>query len=400
MNLVVADDDGVFLTITNSVLRDSRYEVVSCEDGQEALDALTADDAPQIAILDWVMPKVDGLEVMEKLAELGKRDRCYILITSIRTQKAQIAQALLAGADDFLPKPLDETELLARIKVAERTVASRNLLENRLAEFEELARRHSLGGAMASRLFPATEAGEVLTPEENSLSPEISERAFFKTFADGLHEILAGLGCPVDGEPAGELARDYTLWIPLYLVGLNRWIDICLEIPEASAVALAKVIFDEENPKPRDILDTLAELTNLLQGAWRSRCENEGVASRIPIAPKARNLALPEAFAQSSEKRCRFNLAVGAFEAAVTILEKEVLVTEVVYTGLQKEQILVEALLSRDSEGMILVNENSELTPRHIDRIEEWVQSDAIENRFHVLEAPAESRQLAKTLTT
>ena len=128
MRILVADDDRPSLILLQKILQRAGHEVVACVDGSQAWSALKGHDAPRIAILDWVMPGIDGPEIIRKLRSEARETYTYVLLLTARAQRAEVLGGLEAGADDYLVKPFDAAELLARIKVGQRILE----LENRL----------------------------------------------------------------------------------------------------------------------------------------------------------------------------------------------------------------------------------------------------------------------------
>ena len=113
--VLVADDEPDVRELVAYRLRRSGYEVVEAGDGQEALE-LALDRLPSLAVLDVMMPKLDGYELTRRLrAEETTRDMPVILLTA-RAQEADIARGFEAGADDYLRKPFNPDELVARVR--------------------------------------------------------------------------------------------------------------------------------------------------------------------------------------------------------------------------------------------------------------------------------------------
>lgn len=118
--ILVAEDDPVSSRILQAFLTKWGYEVLSVVDGTEAAKFLTGDNAPHLAILDWMMPGMEGPEVCRRVRERADRPYTYILLLTARTQKADILEGLESGADDYLTKPFDPQELRARLHVGQR----------------------------------------------------------------------------------------------------------------------------------------------------------------------------------------------------------------------------------------------------------------------------------------
>ena len=120
--VLVADDNHFFRRTIEATLSEWKFEVVSTQDGEAALEILSGPDAPRLAILDWMMPKLDGPEVCRRIRALHRPEPPYILILTSKQRKQDLVEALESGADDFLPKPFDRAELKARLRVGSRIV--------------------------------------------------------------------------------------------------------------------------------------------------------------------------------------------------------------------------------------------------------------------------------------
>ncbi|HEY9871499.1 MAG TPA: ATP-binding protein [Candidatus Obscuribacterales bacterium] len=130
MKVLVAEDDAVSRRLLEATLSKEGYEVVLARDGQEAWEALQNEDSPRIAILDWMMPGMDGLEVCRRLRKMNRPDYVYIVLLTAKSHREDLLEGMRAGADDYLVKPCDDQELKVRIRVGLRIVElQRELLE-------------------------------------------------------------------------------------------------------------------------------------------------------------------------------------------------------------------------------------------------------------------------------
>jgi CheY-like chemotaxis protein len=136
MKILVAEDERVSRRMLETILREWGYEPVLACDGTEAWNVLRSDDAPRIAILDWLMPGFDGLELCQKAHALGRPEPTYLIMCTIKDRRADLIAALRGGADDYISKPYDLEELHARILVAERFVALQKRLADRVRDLE------------------------------------------------------------------------------------------------------------------------------------------------------------------------------------------------------------------------------------------------------------------------
>jgi len=130
MRVLIAEDDVTSCKILEANLKKWGYEVMIATDGQQALELLQGDNAPRLALLDWMMPELDGVEVCKRLRADQKRMLTYVLLLTAKGEKEDIVKALDAGADDYLIKPYNRDELRARLKVGERIVRLQRELED------------------------------------------------------------------------------------------------------------------------------------------------------------------------------------------------------------------------------------------------------------------------------
>jgi DNA-binding response OmpR family regulator len=113
--VLVAEDDAMFRRILQSWLETWGYRVTLTEDGAQAWKALQQEPPPQLLILDWMMPKTDGVELCRKVREQNRTPYQYILLATAKDGRQDLVKGLEAGADDYLTKPFDFRVLIARI---------------------------------------------------------------------------------------------------------------------------------------------------------------------------------------------------------------------------------------------------------------------------------------------
>ncbi len=117
MKILVAEDDLTSRRRLEAMLTKWGYEVVSCSNGKQAWERLQNAYTPKLAILDWVMPEMGGIEVCRRLRTLDTQNPVYVLLLTARKEKENIVCGLEAGADDYIIKPFEPDELQARIPV-------------------------------------------------------------------------------------------------------------------------------------------------------------------------------------------------------------------------------------------------------------------------------------------
>ncbi len=122
MKILIAEDDLTSRLMLKNLLVHWGFEVIAVDNGKQALEALSQPDAPMMALLDWMMPEMDGLEVCRQVRERENFQSIYIIILTSLSAKKDMIQGLNAGADDYVIKPYDNEELHARIDVGRRVV--------------------------------------------------------------------------------------------------------------------------------------------------------------------------------------------------------------------------------------------------------------------------------------
>ena len=138
MRILVADDDSTSRTVLAGVLKKAGHEVQAAVNGAEAWRVLRQPGAPALVILDWMMPGMDGPEVVRRIRALETDTPPYVLMLTSRGEKTDIIAGLDAGANDYLAKPFDPGELRARVEVGRRLVEMQAAL---IASREALAQQ-------------------------------------------------------------------------------------------------------------------------------------------------------------------------------------------------------------------------------------------------------------------
>ena len=125
------------MRLLNALLEKCGYETCLARDGEEAWSILTGPQPPAIAILDWVMPGCDGVEVCRRVRAALPPISLYIILLTARGGSEDIVAALESGADDHVAKPFDREELLARLRVGERIIGLQNALVQRIRDLQD-----------------------------------------------------------------------------------------------------------------------------------------------------------------------------------------------------------------------------------------------------------------------
>lgn len=203
MKVLLADDDGLARLRLERLLSKWGYDVVLATDGNETWRQLDAESAPRLAILDWRMPGLSGVEICRRLRESPRERYVYVLLLTGNDRKEDVIAGLSAGADDYLTKPCSPEELRARLRTGRRVVELEEALH-------EQARMDALTGLWNRRGILATLQRELYRAERDhtSVAVMLADLDFFKRINDQ-HGHAAGDAVLVEASRrlAGALRR-------------------------------------------------------------------------------------------------------------------------------------------------------------------------------------------------
>lgn len=149
MRILIADDDDVSRFALCALLSKRGHYTVTTADGNEAWQAFQVEDPPSLAILDWMMPHLDGVEVCRRLRAAAELKGVYVILLTARGSKEHLLEGLRAGANDYVTKPFDHEELEARINVGLHVAQLQTELALRVSELEDaLGRVKQLQGLL------------------------------------------------------------------------------------------------------------------------------------------------------------------------------------------------------------------------------------------------------------
>lgn len=247
--ILIAEDDPISRRMLQAFLVKWGYQVELAADGMEALSKLELAGAPQLAVLDWMMPGLEGPEVCQRVRQIPERPYTYMLLLTARGQKDDLLRGLEAGADDYLTKPFDAQELRARLRVGERILElQRNLIEAR----EELRFRatHDVLTGLANRATVL----EAAHREQSRQSREggvygviIVDLDHFKSVND-VHGHLCG--DVVLREAARRLAASVRSYDTVGRYGGEEFLVVVPSTDESGALALAERIREAIEQSP------------------------------------------------------------------------------------------------------------------------------------------------------
>ena len=161
MRILIADDDLSSLKVLEHILVSGGHQVTPASEGLQAWETLSGDDPPRLAIIDWVMPNMDGLELCRKVRSeiTGDRRYIYVILLTANDTKEDIIAGMVAGADDYIVKPFHRQELEVRVRAGQRILDLEAKLLRAQDDLEYLALHDPLTGILNRRaLFTALDA--------------------------------------------------------------------------------------------------------------------------------------------------------------------------------------------------------------------------------------------------
>jgi len=143
--VLVVDDSPVYRKLVEQILSSESYTLLFARDGAEAM-RLFEERSPSIVITDWILPDFSGFELCQRIRSDSSRPYTYVIVMTSNTEKGNVVKGLEAGADDYLTKPFDHGEMLARMGVGRRIIDLNRELAAKSQKMEEAARTDPLTG--------------------------------------------------------------------------------------------------------------------------------------------------------------------------------------------------------------------------------------------------------------
>jgi two-component system, cell cycle response regulator len=202
VKILIADDDRMSRRLLAKTLQREGYEVIAVDNGRSALHELSLPDAPRLALLDWMMPELDGPGICLEIRKQRERPHVHIILLTSRESKDDVVAGLEAGADDYLTKPWNPAELTARLRVGQRILQ----LEDRLVEARETMRFKATHDPLTS-LFNRGIIADLLARELTRTRRENSCTVVMLGDLDHFKAVYDGYGHVVGDEVLREVAR-------------------------------------------------------------------------------------------------------------------------------------------------------------------------------------------------
>lgn len=239
MRVLIAEDDPINRRLLEVHLTKWGHEVIICSDGTEAWDFLTGKDAPKLAILDWMMPGMDGVTICRKIRHLEKQVYVYIILLTARTEKEDLIEGLEAGADDYIAKPFDAHELKVRVRAGSRIIRLQEDLMNALKASEYQASHDALTSLLNRSAIMEVLGKELARAgrENTPLALIMADLDHFKLVNDSYGHLA---GDVVLKETAQRLIDSVRPYDAVGRYGGEEFLIVCPNCDEESAQAVAE----------------------------------------------------------------------------------------------------------------------------------------------------------------
>ena len=379
MNVLVVEDDPSAQKILKLFLERSGYKAVLISDGAKALELMVEAKAPPVVILDWLLPGMDGTTICKKLREMKLRERPYILMLSSKSSKEDIAVGLDAGADDFVSKPFNVSEMQARLRVAWRTIEYQRELQKQIEDNEVLNQRNDLLSELITRQPNApSEAVPSIgkTSEEAGARPHVEVEAQFST-----HEIrfllsatMLELKLVLEGVQPREgkehfVAGDYCAWAGLLIPRQDFWFDLAISAHPDSVSLLFEKSLGRRAINETEKLTLWSETVRRIALSFLRNLHARGAEVLLPLPARAQGLGLWRGMPPLPMENKSYDLTVDAQALRLNLSVNSGAKQSLMPDLLEELDVLADPYPKRDTSAVALFNEGVVLTPRFIDRI-------------------------------
>lgn len=237
MRILVAEDDRTSRCLMDVTVRKWGHDVVLAVDGEEALATLRREDGPKLALLDWMMPGLDGLEVSRRIRATTGGEYIYIILVTAKSRKQDMLDGLEAGADDYVTKPVDSRELRVRLGAAERIL---NLQSELIAARESL--REQATHDSLTRLWNRRAILDILSREVSRSAREDTSIGVIMADVDHFKAVNDTYGHKVGDHVLVEMAqRLHVALRPYDMVGRYGGEEFLMIVPRCDATFAAYV---------------------------------------------------------------------------------------------------------------------------------------------------------------
>lgn len=399
--VLLAEDSSAAQRIILNALQGEGYSVECYRDGLEAFQAILRPDSPDLIILDWAMPGMNGLEICEKVVQTGLNEEKYIIILSATSDKQSIARILHAGANDYVTKPMNREELLARMKVAQRQLDLIHELRAKTEELRSYIRKHRMLRQFTGSGAPGSEdsrsanlplTGQITDTKAAPMRAALSlpaVRHFEKAFLKVLEQFKLG-GALSEAKALEEAdldARRHKLfsWACLYLPNLELWLDLILETTHGAAEDIARHALRKNIPVESEVIDLFSEIVTLGLDALKKQITETGNDVETPFSSYALLLGNRAALMGNLPHWITWQMHIIDGPARLHLLPSIGKVETVDAGSLQPGFLLMKDITPPGPVDNVLMPRLSVINPQNLKTIHRWASFNAISRDFAIL---------------
>ena len=286
MKILVAEDNPVFQTMLKNMLSKWDFDVVLADNGKDAWRILQQNEAPPLAILDWMMPDMDGVEVCRKLREATQQRYIYVILLTAKTEQKDLVEGMEAGADDYVTKPFNIHELRVRLRAGRRILDLQEQLLLAQDALREQATHDGLTG-----LWNRTSILEILQKEAVRAARESLPLAVLMADLDNFKKVndtyghLAGDA--VLRESAHRLNSNIRTYDSLGRYGGEEFLVVLPNCDESGGIALAERLLDSIGSAPIRTQFGDIPVTCSLGLSWSAQAQSCGTRTLLKSADRA-----------------------------------------------------------------------------------------------------------------
>ena len=286
MQILVAEDNPVFQSMLNNMLGKWGYDVVLANNGERAWQILQESPAPPLAILDWMMPGMDGVEICRRIRKAAQQRYIYVILLTAKTEQKDLVEGMEAGADDYLTKPFNTHELRVRLRAGRRILD----LQEQLLQAQEALREQATHDGLTG-LWNRTSILEILQKEaarsarENlPLAVLMADLDNFKTVNDTYGHLA---GDHVLRESARRLRNNIRTYDAIGRYGGEEFLVVLPGCDESGGVAQAERLRESIGAEPIATSAGEIPVTCSVGLSWSARVEPEATKELLRSADAA-----------------------------------------------------------------------------------------------------------------
>ncbi|MDD5348814.1 MAG: response regulator [Chthoniobacteraceae bacterium] len=383
MRVLITNYSSASQTVLKAVMIKLGHKVEVVGDGKAALASLELPAGPKLAILDSYLPGMDGFEVCRKIKAAPDSKVSVILMTR-ENDRTEVLKALDAGADDYLQKPFDATELTARLRILDRESAKR----------QQLAEQAAGGGAAAPEADGSSEAPGSPRAKEKTRKlftdnmQDLNTLGAFSHFENLMTKVFADMGlgeASVLDADNTAIDAEFSILSVLVLPEKTAWLDIVLEMDRASAHALFKTMTGSPEESRDELVDMAGEALNMIMGAIKSALQEGYIDVLTPVIPFKVPPEKREKFSFISTECSQHAFSLPGITMRVTIFPHITSVVTKTLDDIKVRDVTISPVKLPGSPKLLLLNKGTMVNDNHLRRLREMTGCGFIKVKFDMI---------------